>query len=245
MESTFKKKQSFRDISPREYMYFPKGTLEMGKPGQISKLELKHISISMIVMIISFTFALSQNSLVWSLINGGISYDRIFQGFLFSLLGIFSAFFFHELSHKLMAQYYGLWSEFRMYPKALMISLVLSITTGFAFAAPGAVMFRGEPRVFEEGKIAMAGPLANIFLAGVFLPVFLFTFFQELGLIAKGLGFICLINTIFALFNVLPFGPLDGVNIVKWSKFVWISLIIISSCLFLILLQFIPQIIGN
>ena len=243
MEITFKNKQSFRDISPREYMYFPKGVIELGKPGQISKLELVHISISMIVLVISFMFVLSQNSLMWSILKGGVSYERFLSGFIFSLLGIFSAFFFHELSHKLMAQYYGLWSEFRMYPKALLISLILSITTGFAFAAPGAVMFRGEPRVFEEGKIAMAGPLANIFLAGVFLPVFLYTYFQGINPIAQGLGFICLINTIFAVFNALPFGPLDGVNILKWSKFVWISLILLSSCLFLILIQFIPEII--
>lgn len=243
MEITFKNKQSFRDISPREYMYFPKGIIELGRPGQISKIELVHISISMIVLVISFMFVLSQNSLMWSILKGGVSYERFLSGFIFSLLGIFSAFFFHELSHKLMAQYYGLWSEFRMYPKALLISLILSITTGFAFAAPGAVMFRGEPRVFEEGKIAMAGPLANIFLAGVFLPVFLYTYFQGINPIAQGLGFICLINTIFAVFNVLPFGPLDGVNILKWNKFVWISLILLSSCLFLILIQFIPEII--
>jgi len=38
---------SFHDIPPREYMYFPKGTLERGKPGKFSRIEINHLLISM------------------------------------------------------------------------------------------------------------------------------------------------------------------------------------------------------
>ena len=40
------KHKSYHNISPREYMYFPKGTIDPGKPGEFSRLELKNILIS-------------------------------------------------------------------------------------------------------------------------------------------------------------------------------------------------------
>ena len=39
---------SFHDIPVRDYMYFPKGTLETGKPGKFSRIEVKHILISIL-----------------------------------------------------------------------------------------------------------------------------------------------------------------------------------------------------
>ena len=61
---------SFHDISPREYMYFPKGKLEGGKPGHFSKIELLHLSISIFILTIAFLFALSENNLIYSLYKG-------------------------------------------------------------------------------------------------------------------------------------------------------------------------------
>ena len=88
------KKPSFHEISPREYMYFPKGKLEMGKPGTFSRLELVHISLAMITLTICFTFTLSLNNLLWSSLNG-FDVIRFQQGFLLSLIAVFCAFFFH------------------------------------------------------------------------------------------------------------------------------------------------------
>ena len=56
---------SFHDISPREYMYFPKGTIEMSKPGKFSRLELQHLLISICVLTIAFAFVLSENNLIY------------------------------------------------------------------------------------------------------------------------------------------------------------------------------------
>ena len=30
--------KSFHDIPPRDYMYFPKGTIDLGKPGEFSRI---------------------------------------------------------------------------------------------------------------------------------------------------------------------------------------------------------------
>jgi len=56
MAEEIKTRTSFHDISPREYMYFPKGTLERGKPGKFSRIEINHLFISIIVLTIAFSF---------------------------------------------------------------------------------------------------------------------------------------------------------------------------------------------
>jgi len=126
-----------------------------------------------------------------------------------------------------MAQKYGLWAEYRMFPKGLSLALLLGILTPFVFAAPGAVMFRGQVRTFEMGKIAVAGPLTNIIIAMITLPLYPFVFFEDM-LLGRIVLFICFINALLATFNLLPLGPLDGAKVVRWNATVWIILFIIA-----------------
>ena len=129
-----------------------------------------------------------------------------------------------------MAQKYGLWSEFRMYPSGLILSLFLAMFTGFVFAAPGAVMFQGGSRSYETGKIAAAGPSANIAVAAITLPLSNIFFETNIGSINIGevTIFICFINSLLATFNLLPFGPLDGTKILRWNGIIWAVLLVIS-----------------
>jgi Zn-dependent protease len=217
---------SFHDISPSEYMYFPKGTIDTEKPGKFSRIEIIHILISMGVLTVAFALALSSNR-YFPLLNNGFVLEKLPLSFLLSFLAITIGFFFHEISHKFMAQKYGLWAEYRMFPQGLLLALFLSIFTGFVFAAPGAVMFMGGSRSHETGRIAMAGPLANIVIAGITLPLYLFVFY-ETELLSTIFAFICFINAFLATFNLLPFGPLDGTKIIRWSAAVWMIMLIIS-----------------
>ncbi|UCF13809.1 MAG: Zn-dependent protease [Thermoplasmatales archaeon] len=121
-----------------------------------------------------------------------------------------------------------------MYPRGLLLSLVLAFLTGFVIAAPGAVMFRGETRNFETGRIAAVGPSANIIIAVITYILYRFVFF-EAGFVGKVLGLICLVNALLGTFNLLPFGPLDGVKVIRWNGIVWSILLAIS----IILLVFI------
>ncbi len=225
---------SFHDLSPREYMYFPKATIDPVKPGKFSRVEITHILISMIVLTFAFAIALPKDTIL----SGNFKFEDFPYYLLLSFLGIATAFFFHEMSHKFMAQKYGLWAEYRMFPMGLLLALILSFT-GFVFAAPGAVMFLGGSRDYETGKIAMAGPLANIIIAIIILPLYLFVFFESLQ-IASILNFIIMINLILATFNLLPLGPLDGTKIIKWSATVWITMLIISITLLVLLFTGLP-----
>jgi Zn-dependent protease len=228
-------------------MYFPKGSLDPGKPGQFSMLEVKHIILAMIVITFAFSFNLTHNSFLnlFSLLYPEsaefVKIPDIFEVLFFlpvSFLGVVTAFFVHEISHKIMAQRYRLWAEFRMYPLGLFFAFFIAILTGVVFAAPGAVMFRGDSRTYETGRIAMAGPLSNIFISGIFFMIYRFGFFELL--FNKLIGFICFINAILAIFNLLPLGPLDGVKIVRWNPLIWSILFIIATILVISFLPFIP-----
>jgi Zn-dependent protease len=225
---------SFHDIPPREYMYFPKGTLEVGKPGKFSRLEINHLLISMTVLTFVFALLITRNNVIYGLMYG-FNFSILPYGLLLSFLGIVTAFFFHEISHKLMAQKHGLWAEYRMYPQGLRLAILLGIFTPFVFAAPGAVMFRGGSRNYETGLIAIAGPLSNIIIALITYPLYLFVLFEE-SFIGQIVGFICLINAFLATFNLLPFGPLDGVKVIRWNATVWIIMLIISIVVLMMIL---------
>jgi Zn-dependent protease len=98
-------------------------------------------------------------------------------------------------------------------------------------------MFLGGSRDYETGKIAMAGPLTNIIIAIIILPFYIFVFFESTE-ISSIFSFIIMINLFLAAFNLLPFGPLDGTKIIKWSATVWITMLILSITLLVLVILF-------
>lgn len=233
---------SFHDIPVRDYMYIPKGSLEGGKPGKFSKTEITQLLISMGVLTVAFTLALTGNNLFTGFSSGFKPYLIPF-GLGISFIGIVTGFVFHEIAHKFMAQKHGLWAEYRMFPQGLYLALFLGIFTPFVFAAPGAVMFRGGSRDYETGRIASAGPLANIIISLVTFLLYISIFYEsQIGYL---IGFICLINAFLAMFNLLPFGPLDGIKIIKWNTTVWIFMFIISLTILMVIFTRFPLVFYN
>jgi Zn-dependent protease len=205
---------SFYDIEPKVEI-FEAATLSI-----TSKTEVLHLAIAIIVLSTAFSFALGRG-----LLEGGLnSFIAAINRFPIALFSILTGFFFHELSHKFTAQRYRLWAEFRMYPFGLFFAFLFGVLFGFVFAAPGAVTIRGGARRSEIGKIASAGPLANILVAAFSL----FGYLYIGGYIGQILGFICFINIFLGFFNLLPFGPLDGRKIMGWNVGVWATLIILA-----------------
>ena len=188
---------------------------------KFSKNEIIQILIAMGVLTIAFSFALTPGL---PLSNIPLALSNIPLAFL----AIVTAFFCHELGHKFMGQKYGYWSEFRMFPMGLLLALFLGLFTGFVFAAPGAVTIMGHPNKDEYGKISAIGPTINISLAAIFYLLTISTALE----ISRIFIFIAFINAFLAFFNLLPFGPLDGMKIFRWRKEVWISLVLI--CLLLL-----------
>lgn len=209
-----------------------------------SRIEIRDILVAWLGLGLAFFMANSSNFDIpfpglLSLASGDL---RAVELFVITLTTLGFGFVFHELMHKFTAERYGFWAEFRMWPFGLVLALVTSLI-GFIFAAPGATYIAGNNiSESENGKISMAGPLTNVIVAGIFLPILLYglatvpatatvreiPFWVYLGLYGVG------INIFLALFNMLPFMPLDGAKVFKWSRGRWASLFIPLAAAFIL-----------
>jgi Zn-dependent protease len=144
-----------------------------------------------------------------------------------SLLTAGVGFLLHELGHKVTAVRYGQIAEFRA-DYGMLFLAVVSATIGFLFAAPGAVHHRGRLTERQHGLIALAGPVVNLVLAAVFLPIWFGGVLAGTELLTLIGGRGLAINLFLAGFNMIPFGPLDGKTVLSWSKAVFAVTFVVS-----------------
>ena len=139
---------------------------------------------------------------------------------------VMTGFLLHELAHKWMAQQYGCWAEYRGNKNGLYFALAMS-AFGFLLAAPGAVMVSGRITDRQNGIIAAVGPLTNIAIAIVALPIYIFTVGLDwpISLLGELARFIIIINLILGGFNMIPVQPLDGSKVIMWSKTAYLGII--------------------
>ena len=124
-------------------------------------------------------------------------------------------FLLHEIAHKLVAQHYGLWAEFRLTMFGALITLI-SIISPLKLISPGAVMIAGSGDKESVGKTAIAGPSVNIVLSIVsFALTFLHGPFFVVAL------FSAYLSVFIAVFNLIPVGILDGWKVFNWNKLIW------------------------
>lgn len=188
--------------------------------------ELRDLVVSALLLALAFSLAFS----------GGfqaLSYPGILIiMFPLALVGVSAGFVLHELGHRFVARRFGCFAEYKMWTTGLVVAIMCSFF-GFVFAAPGAVMvhpgvdLEGRPTLTKQrmGIISLAGPSMNICLAIVFILLN--------GLYPSLVFFLgARINIWLALFNLIPFGPLDGAKIFSWDKKVWLVALITAIGLF-------------
>lgn len=115
----------------------------------------------------------------------------------FTSLLFFASVLFHELSHSVVAQHY----------KIRVVSITLFIFGGVARIE------RDPSKAIQEFNIAIAGPLASGFLAGLFFA--LLQAFPSNAVVGSLATWLWRINAWFAVFNLLPGFPLDGGRIFR------------------------------
>lgn len=173
--------------------------------------EIEELLIAWVLVSLAFAFAI-----------GGV--QSLLKNMILSLVTIGPAFLLHELAHKIVAQRYGCWAEFRMSLNMLFFAVFVAMLFRVVVAAPGAVMISGYGLTrSQNGKISVSGALTNLILVLVFLPFSLFTgFIGQIGLYGA------LINAIIAAFNMIPFGVFDGKKVLAWNKGIYLAVTVIA-----------------
>ena len=182
---------------------------------KFSQREVSDLLVSWIVL--SLAFAILREGGIFGLLRGrsALFTNPVLLPGRFIIVG--AAFVLHELSHKYVAQKYGLWAEYRKYTQGLFLAILLSLTGLILFAFPGAVMIMSTGWVTPEieAKTSIAGPISNITVgivalllaAAVYIPLL-----RELALI----------NFLLAVFNLLPTYPMDGLKVFRYNATLWI-----------------------
>lgn len=208
-------------------------TMQIGKI-KTSKIELKDISKAWLVLSLAFACIYAGANVLDGTLANIFSTQFLFL-FVVSMFTAGLGFLLHELSHKFVAQHYGCVAEFRAWDQFLYLALGLAVVVGFIFAAPGAVMISGMITRRENGIVSVAGPATNYVLGLLFLGLgFVLPAWASIFLIGYS------INMWLGLFNLIPFGNLDGYKVFQWSKVVWGSMVVIG----VFFVFFMPKYIG-
>jgi Zn-dependent protease len=171
-----------------------------------SPKELKHIIVATLLVIgIGFSIGL------YAFSSWGWDIMAVFAAILTA------SFLVHEFAHKITAQKNGLWAEFRLTTWGAVLTLVC-VFLPFKMISPGAMMIAGTPNGDEIVKISLAGPLTNIIFSSALLGL---AFALPSSLYVGMLFFAAYINAFMAIFNLIPFGILDGYKIFSFNKKLW------------------------
>jgi len=194
-----------------------------------SVTELGHLLLAFAVLTLDLVLLQSGSGLgILTQPTGRVDWAIYFEvGAAAALTGFLA----HEIAHKVVAERRGLWAEFRASPMGLLFSFITA-SIGFLFAAPGATVVDGVGDLEDWGLISLAGPIVNLVEGAVFFVLFwVLSPISGMATLAATCGFLAYINGWFATFNLIPFGPLDGRKVWRWSPPAWAATIVIAGAM--------------
>jgi Zn-dependent protease len=222
--------------APPVYIYPATGRPQI----RFSRTELIQLLIAILALSAAFTVSFIRQGAT------GFGGDLVFiltLAFPASLLAVGTGVGLHEVMHKIVAQRYGHWAEFRYNPQGLLFAFILAAAIGLLYGAPGATWISGAVTPRQNGRISAAGPASNIAIAAVLIGTVV-----ALGplrfLLGDAVRFVFLIaasvNAFLGAFNLLPIMPLDGAKVLAWNKGVYAGLVVVG--VGLVALTFVPRI---
>ena len=181
--------------------------------------ELQHITIASILVILVFLSIVFNPFSQYSLqINPII--------IILSALGGLIIFLSHEFGHKYLARRYGFFAEFRLIQEGAIITAISIFLPFFKVILPGTVSVSSWSSDIEQtGRIAIIGPLINLLTSGLLLILsgllYNYPVFNTGTTCGQFFIFLSLLAINIAAFNLIPFGPLDGLKVLTWNRDVY------------------------
>lgn len=206
----------------------PALAVRRGRPGiSFSAVEMLHLAAG--VAILTFAFAV---------VRGPATYpERLLPSttnLLASFLAVTTGFVLHELAHKIVAQRYGHWAEFRAAFLGLLFALGIAIFSGLLAALPGATWIQGNVTRKESGVISLVGPGLNFVVAWAAFPFAIAL--NPNDTVPTIFSMVAQVNSVLALFNLLPlvfFGvALDGRKVWRWNPWIWTAAFVAAAATF-------------
>ena len=188
-----------------------------------SRTELLHLAVAVLALTAAFSMVLGPQQV-------GQVPRLSLRTVLTAFLAVATGFVLHELAHKVLAQRYGHWAEFRAQFGGLGLTIAVAAFAKFLFAAPGAVLIQGRVTPRENGLISLVGPGMNLLIAAICYPLAWSTDTEALR--PTLFGGIAEVNSVLCLFNLVPLGPLDGRKVLAWSKVAYLVAIAVAITMF-------------
>jgi Zn-dependent protease len=219
----------YSDYAPPPIYVYPSAT----KPRiRFSRTEIFQLTVAILALSGAFTVLFVRTSPIAFGATPGFFF---FLGISFatSLLAVGTGVGLHEIMHKVVAQRYGYWAEFRYNLQGLLLAFVFAFL-GFIFGAPGATWISGPVTPPQNGRISAAGPLTNLVIGSGFLAALVaFAKLARLGgsqanILDGILQEVALVNVILAGFNMIPIMPLDGAKVWRWNKAVYLGIVAVA-----------------
>src|SRR5437773_3174417 len=197
--------------APPVYLY-----PDVPRPGvHFSRTELVQLAVAILALSVAFTLAYIRSDLLFFTSQPARFIALIFPA---ALLAVATGVGLHEIMHKVVAERYGFWAEFRYNPRGLLLALVLAAAIGLIYGAPGATMISGAVTREQNGRISAAGPASNPVLCTVLFAAFWVVARTAPDMFGGLLLQVAQINAVLAGFNLVPILPLDGAKVFAWSK---------------------------
>src|SRR5947209_3331273 len=140
------------------------------RPGvHFSRTELIQLGVAILALSAAFTLAYIRSDLFSFTRNPAVFLATYFP---VALLAVATGVGLHEIMHKVVAERYGFWAEFRYNPRGLIFAIVLAAAIGLIYGAPGATMISGAVNREQNGRISAAGPASNLVICTALFAVF-------------------------------------------------------------------------
>ncbi len=200
------------------------------KPGvHFSRTELGQLAVAILALSAAFTILYVRSNPVRFAEDPAFFLAIFFPA---SLLAVGTGVGLHEIMHKVVAQRYGLWAEFRYNLRGLVFAFIFAVAIGFLYGAPGATWISGAVTKEQNGRISAAGPVSNLVIAAALFAGFLAMMPRASSfggaLVVLYLSQAASVNAFLAGFNMIPVMPLDGAKVWAWNKAVYLGIVAIA-----------------